>query len=680
MNSENNDSSNQTNLPNDNQPPIQEPELENIGESSSQIQNQPNSDDLLGSISNNIFLSENTLETLFTILFSQGSYLDDISLNDGFIEEKFSKILRGRHDSLLNFLGDKMQFYHSKMIDGELSHLEKLMKILRSKNREMRLKRIDAEDPANVNTEENIMSQQNQSDHQAIEEQIGKIKVRSKSFSSKNLDAELTQIKKVSSCLNLSDPIIKEVNPIEKQNKSLFGNGYNLLNFNDLCELSSLNIFKKKVMREYNPSDNSFSFKLNNRYLVTLKSFDEKPIDKKSFFHKIPYSVMLNYIFPCFSAYGLFYLRQVSSEWRELIRSMWHKTFQREMHEQLYAADLCQEIECNFRLIALRTPFVHKFAIFLKALTEILDWKWVMSLPTLKNEDVDKRIKMTFYSIFRILGNRILPDINNLNDLSDEIWEEMKPALLDNTLKRDMDNVIDSEFFFPSNSDIIKLREKLVNSYLISMGNLSDIADKNNVVVLNIFLKQLFLFALLKNSVFIGQKFLYFVKDVLKKISDSWPQKKGFLEGAYKILLFKNIKFVNGEIIVAQEEECDAINNNLEENKDEDDSDAKSEFMNLLNNFRDPTKPDFVIKKKGAETRIFLDDGTKAELILSSILSFSTNSLGNLINLASKTKEKIESINEEIKNEEALEKIKNEDKVEEAEEGLKETEKEEIQE
>lgn len=443
---------------------------------------------------------------------------------------------------------------------------------------------------------------------------------------------------------------------LKKKGQFQFQDIHNLLNFNDLSELISLNIFKKKTLREYNPLDNSFSFKLNNRYSVTLKSFEEKPIDTTSLFQKIPYSIMQNYIFPCFSAQNLFYLREVSSEWRELIRSMWHKTFQREMHEQLYAADLCQEIECHFKLIALRTPFVHKFAIFLKALVEILDWDWVRTVYKTPNEEIDQRVKMIFYGLFRILGNKDLPEINSLNAINDEIWERIKPFLKDNELKNDMNNVIDSEFFFDSNKDLMKLKEKIINCYSISMGNLSDIPDKNNIFILNIYLKQLFIFALLKNSVFIGQKFLFYVKDALKQISDSWPQKKGFLEGAYKILLFKNVKFNQGEIVVADDEDEFDFN---EENKEENEE-SNQGFMGLINNFKDPSVPDFTIKKKGIETRIYLDDSTKAELILSSILSFRHKSLGNLMHLASKTRERIEMINEQLRREETIKEARKE--------------------
>lgn len=698
---------------------------ENDNQNSSNQAFEP--DDLLGSINNNIFLSENTLESLYLILFSKGSYLDEVCLKEDKLEEKFSSVLLARKQSLFSILGDKMQFYHSKLIDGELSHLEKLMKVLRSKKREMRLKKIEPEEGKIEEERDEInfirmdddekkedsqdqkldISKQGEKTAATKEELNKKMEPEEKKEAAEenstqnkndkteeiepekiveseqnNFEADKTEKnqEKLNSDSNFlhrlrsnstyppqSFPVAKprsascidfhyfcEKPPMRAQNPgNIFTNDiHNLLSFKDLSDLTSLNIFKKKLMREYNPVDNSFSFKLNNRYLVTLRSFEEKAIDQTSLFHKIPYSVMQNYIFPCFSAYGLFYLRQVSSEWRELIRSMWHKTFQREMHEQLYAADLCQEIECNFKLISLRTPFVHKFAIFLKALAEILDWEWVQNLGALENENVDPRIKMVLYSIFKILGNRPLQNLQNLNEMNNEVWETMKPSLRDGSLRNDMNNVIDSEYHFNSNVELVKLREKFVNAYAISISSIGDVDNKNNVIILSIYLKQLFLFALLKNSVFIGQKFLYYVKDVLKKISDSWPQKKGFLEGAYKILLFKNVRFVNGHIVVTDEDDFNS-NGNMEENKEEE-SDSNNNFMNLMSTFRDPDKPDFVIKKRGTETRIYLDDSTKAELILSSILSFSSRSLGKLLHLAKETKEKINTINQELKREEML--------------------------
>lgn len=620
----------------------------NEGNSDSSANIPNDSESLLSQINNNIFLSESTLETLYSILFAKGSYLDEVSLKEDNINIKFASFLKQRQQSLLVFLGDKMQFYNSKLIDGELSHLEKLMKILRSKKRELRIKRIETDVPQETIEEEKNEEPENQYLKISLFENELAKNQRSKTC------AERIPIKntfrRTLSCINFKTDEECDHMQKKKNGNNFARNVHNFLNFNDLTELISLNIFKKKTLKEYNPVENSFSFNLNDRYIVTLKSFEDKPIDKTSYFQNIPYSVMQNYIFPCFSAYNLFYLRQVSSEWRELIRSMWHKTFQREMHEQLYAADLCQEIEFHFKLIALRTPFVQKFAIFLKALAEILDWNWVSSLSMTANEEIDQKVKMIFYGLFKILGKQIQP-LNNLNDMNDEIWEYIKPALKDGSLRNDMNEVIETEYLFDSNSELMKMKDKIINCYSISMANLGDLPDKNNIFILNIYLKQLFLFAMLKNSVFIGQKFLFYVKDTLKLISETWPQKKGFLEGAYKILLFKNVKFIEGEIMVVDEDEFDA-SNELEENKENNDSNQN--FLSLLNKFKDPSVPDFTIKKKGVETHIYLDDATKAELILSSILSFRHRSLGNLMHLASKTRERIEMINEELRREETL--------------------------
>lgn len=43
-------------------------------------------------------------------------------------------------------------------------------------------------------------------------------------------------------------------------------------------------------------------------------------------------------------------------------------------------------------------------------------------------------------------------------------------------------------------------------------------------------------------------------------------------------------------------------------------------FASLLSDFKDPNKADFVIKKKGSETRIYLDETTKTELLINSML------------------------------------------------------------
>ena len=110
-------------------------------------------------------------------------------------------------------------------------------------------------------------------------------------------------------------------------------------------------------------------------------------------------------MFPFFSAYELFKMRCVSSEWRDMVRSMWHLIFKREMFEQLLVADLCAELQSQFDLIKLRTPFYHKLGMCLKALIEIVEWDRLELI--LQKEDVDIRIKLLLVTFFKMIGTHL---------------------------------------------------------------------------------------------------------------------------------------------------------------------------------------------------------------------------------------------------------------------------------
>ena len=49
-------------------------------------------------------------------------------------------------------------------------------------------------------------------------------------------------------------------------------------------------------------------------------------------------------------------------------------------------------------------------------------------------------------------------------------------------------------------------------------------------------------------------------KDKLKSVAEGWSPKKGFLEGAYRILVFGNTKIQNGEVKQVLENEDDEVN------------------------------------------------------------------------------------------------------------------------
>lgn len=103
-----------------------------------------------------------------------------------------------------------------------------------------------------------------------------------------------------------------------------------------------------------------------------VKSGEVVNYDQTSYCHKISHQMFQDHIFPYFSAFELFKFRGVSKEWREMVRGIWHKIFKREMMEQLLAADLCKEIEKEFRLVHLRNPFRQRMALLLKAIIDLI--------------------------------------------------------------------------------------------------------------------------------------------------------------------------------------------------------------------------------------------------------------------------------------------------------------------
>ena len=92
-------------------------------------------------------------------------------------------------------------------------------------------------------------------------------------------------------------------------------------------------INSSKVLPEYDPLNNHLKFRISEEYEIIVRSFEEKRIDRSSICKDIPLEIFCNNMFPFFSAYELFKMRCVSSEWRDMVRSMWHLIFKREMFE-----------------------------------------------------------------------------------------------------------------------------------------------------------------------------------------------------------------------------------------------------------------------------------------------------------------------------------------------------------
>eukprot|EP01017_Pseudomicrothorax_dubius_P023817 TRINITY_DN2537_c0_g1_i1.p1 TRINITY_DN2537_c0_g1~~TRINITY_DN2537_c0_g1_i1.p1 ORF type:complete len:490 (+),score=103.37 TRINITY_DN2537_c0_g1_i1:95-1564(+) len=422
-------------------------------------------------------------------------------------------------------------------------------------------------------------------------------------------------------------------------------------------------------------------FDVGGTYEVYVRSCDEEEEEapqvnqSASLFDVLPESVIRQNILPFFSAFELFRMRGVSRGWRESIRGMWHVIFRREMREQLVAATLCNEVEIYFALLKLKSPFYHKFGIFLKAFLEVVDWDELLAL--INDNQAETRVKYLTLAILAMFGQNF--GCNSVLELTAECWEDVK-AYANAHLKEMVTSIFDRELVFPSNEQLSTMTEGFVRIYQFNEENLRELPSRLPLL-LSLFLRQLHVFAYLKNTVNLSQKFLVLAKDRLKYLSQDWSQKKGFLEGAYKILLFRNCRIKDGKILVAREasgpspsflrtEEDDLVAGKRsemegfakdlaevtskppEETKEEPKT-IEPQNMKLVDieeiepsHRYEPKveagaekaeeelicdcalhrtglfsqKPDYLIKRDNTETRIFMDEYTKLQMIIDGLL------------------------------------------------------------
>ena len=76
------------------------------------------------------------------------------------------------------------------------------------------------------------------------------------------------------------------------------------------------------------------------------------------------------------------------------------------------------------------------------------------------------------------------------------------------------------------------------------------IASSKNLMLLRLMLRHLLQFGISKNSLEISKLFLQSIKAYMAKKNLRIEYKKGFLDGAYKIMIFKNIKIVGKEVVI----------------------------------------------------------------------------------------------------------------------------------
>jgi len=471
-------------------------------EESEQQNNQPSESSMIAGISNAHLMTEEGIGALRDILCSKENIFYQLTMKDNKLYEHLNNILKFKTKIAENTIGEALSYYHQKLIDSELGHLDKLMKILKSKKRDMYLRKIPLEE---------LQQEEEEDAERGFSESMAAL----------------------------------AVNHIAQDGESPFIQKEFLDFFSQKSQAAM-----KRLLPEYNPKHRYIRFQLNDRYEVFLKVCEEEVSHKKpSLIDRIPNDVLQNHLFIYFNSFDLFKLRAVCSEWRDLIRGMWHIIFKREMMEQVIAADLCNDIEMNFKLMSIKTPFYHKVGILMKAIIELIEWENL--LPKLLDENLDIRIKFLVITFLKFIGVDV--KIDKLSDFQEEHWNQVR-ELAASQLRTLADSVFEQEFHFSSSKELDLIKENFLDYPDISGHNIRQLGDKN-LTFFQLFLHQLLLFAQLKNYLGLAQNYVIYAKDKLKEVSKEWAQKKGFLEGAYKILLFKFVQIKDGEVTIAKDEE-----------------------------------------------------------------------------------------------------------------------------
>lgn len=73
--------------------------------------------------------------------------------------------------------------------------------------------------------------------------------------------------------------------------------------------------------------------------------------------------------------------------------------------------------------------------------------------------------------------------------------------------------------------------------------------NHRGLIFMRLICRHIIQFGLLRNSMMVSKSFLTNIKDILKKKKYATSEKKVFLEGAYKLMIFTNASIINGKVV-----------------------------------------------------------------------------------------------------------------------------------
>lgn len=261
-------------------------------------------------------------------------------------------------------------------------------------------------------------------------------------------------------------------------------------------------------------------------------------------FADLPHSVVQSKILMLFSSRELFKLRLVSTEWCDLIKTIWCQVVKEEMLAQVQNLDLLYEKETTSKILEFKMKYLVSYAQLMRnyfvnmVFSDISqELKNVDEAP--ENADLENLgAKLILIVHLIVLPNKLDPSPETVAQITADHLKEAMEAVQTPEFQE--------KFRGMCQMDVIP--DVTLNQIKIVKGNLIDplLTARPEFVqrlgnagrLLNSWIDGVLEYTILKHEVVVLRLKSKRVVEQIQTVSQVWPKKKAFIEGAYKLLLF----------------------------------------------------------------------------------------------------------------------------------------------
>lgn len=333
-----------------------------------------------------------------------------------------------------------------------------------------------------------------------------------------------------------------------------------IVNEPDEAILSEDPVFNKQIhlLKNKNTIMKLSIGKEDSRLTVYIKGIfpEEEKKKKRSGYSFLPSHILRSHLFPYFTAVELFKLRLVSPTWKSIIAQMWHSIFKREMYTQFLVTNFTREIEKSFKLLAVRQPIAQKFYVYATTISEMIDWNELRVLWE-KEGPSQKKTKLLITTLMKLIEHEAVP-LKKLQEFDEVTWFQVQSAL-PGVFKDRIQAFLNDGDQYPHISVLEKFEADFMDYSEIWMEGLQIQGQPitKNLALLRLLIRHTLQYGIVRNNLLISKYFLQSIKTYMAKKKIVIGYKKGFLDGAYKIMIFKNIRIVGKEVQILDGQEVE---------------------------------------------------------------------------------------------------------------------------